>query len=81
MMSIQSKRLEVSRKLFEIAKKQYYNKKISKKEYLETLELILTKIQNEELEFDQVKFLESIFNFPSFKINLKETINYTLSMN
>lgn len=71
----------VSKKLFQIAKAQFNEGKISKKEYLETLELILNRLNKEELKFEQFSVFESVFNLPNWQINLKETINYTLSMN
>lgn len=70
-----------SRKLYEIAKAQYYSGKISKKEYLETLELILNRLNKTELKFEQIQIIESIFILPNYQIDLKETINLALSMN
>lgn len=73
--------IKVSRRLYEIAKTQYYSGSITKKEYIETLELILQRLDKQELRFEQIKIFDSIFQLPNFQINLKEIINLALSMN
>lgn len=79
--SIMNQQLKVSRKLFELAKHQYNSGKITKTDYLETLELILKRLDKEELKFEQLSVLESLFHLPSFNIDIKETISHALSMN
>lgn len=74
-------RLQVSKKLFLLAKKQFYAGVISKEYYFETLELILKKINDEELKYEQIEILNNIFETPDIKIDLQEKINFALSMN
>lgn len=79
---MENAQLEVSEKLFLMAKKQYYeHKNISREEYLETLELILKRLNKEEIKFQQLETFNSILLEKNFSINLKDTINYVLSNN
>ena len=79
---MRSKQLEVSEKLYLLAKKQFYElKTITREEYLEVLELILKRLNKAELEYDQLKILDGIFAQKNYQIDLKDTINYALSMN
>lgn len=79
---MENAQLEVSEKLFLMAKKQYYeHKNISREEYLETLELILKRLNKEEIKFQQLAKFNSILLEKNFSINLKDTINYVLSNN
>lgn len=77
-----SQQLEVSEKLYLLAKKQFYElKTITREEYIEVLELILKRLNKAELEYDQLKILDGIFAQKNYQIDLKDTINYALSMN
>lgn len=79
---MKSKQLEVSEKLYLLAKKQFYElKTITREEYIEVLELILKRLNKAELEYDQLKILDGIFAQKNYQIDLKDTINYALSMN
>lgn len=79
---MKSKQLEVSEKLYLLAKKQFYKlKTITREEYIEVLELIFKRLNKAELEYDQLKILDGIFAQKNYQIDLKDTINYALSMN
>ena len=79
---MRSKQLEVSEKLYLLAKKQFYElKTITREEYIEVLELILKRLNKAELEYVQLKILDGIFAQKNYQIDLKDTINYALSMN
>ena len=79
---MENAQLEVSEKLFLMAKKQYYeHKNISREEYLETLELILKRLNKEEMKFHQLEKFNSILLEKNFSLNIKDTINYVLSNN
>lgn len=80
-MEIKNQQIKLSKQMLKLAKIKFYSGSISREEYIETLELILKRLNNEELKFNQLEILNSIFQKPEFQINLKDTINIALSMN
>ena len=75
------KRTEISAIVLQEAKRQYYAEEIDSAEYEEILYLIydrLTEVENNLLRKDYL--LNKISNI-KFKLNLKDTINFSLSLN
>lgn len=72
---------EVSKILFQEAKRQFYSGEISLKDYNEALELIFNKLSELERNWSSRDFILNNIGTPDFKMNIKDTINYSLSMN
>ncbi len=74
-------KIEICEHLFSVAKMQYDEGKISRIEYLETLHLIKNKVREVKLGFNQLDFINKSLKKPVIEINLKETVNFVLTMN
>lgn len=74
-------KLKICNELYAIAKKQFENGVITREEYLETLFLIRSKLDDLKKGFDKIKFPCKSFNKPILELNVKETVNFVLSMN
>lgn len=74
-------KIEICEKLFSIAKEQYEEGTISRKEYLEILYLIRKKIKEIKDGFDNFDFILKTLQKPIIEINLKDTVNFVLAMN
>ncbi|WP_418124306.1 hypothetical protein ACNFU2_06650 [Chryseobacterium sp. PTM-20240506] len=76
------KQIDICEKLYEIAKKQFYEGKISRQEYLETLFFVKMKIKELKVGFNELDFIcKSVSDRPILEINIKETVNFVLAMN
>lgn len=74
-------KLKICNELYAIAKKQFETGIITRQEYLETLFLIKNKLDDIKNGFNKVDFSRKPFNKPILEINVKETVNFVLSMN
>ncbi|QWA38842.1 hypothetical protein [Chryseobacterium sp. ZHDP1] len=74
-------KLKICNELYAIAKKQFETGVITRQEYLETLVLIRSKLDDLKKGFDKIEFPCKTFNKPILEINVKETVNFVLSMN
>lgn len=75
------KETQISKMLFDEAKRQYYSGEISLQEYNEILELIFNKLSVIENNQSSREYILKFLGTQNFKVNLKDTINYSLSMN
>lgn len=73
--------IDIYEQLYRIAKEQYYNKKIEKEEYIETIFLIRKKAREIALGYNRLDFFNNPINKPTLEINIKESVNFILSMN
>lgn len=73
--------LKICNELFSIAKEQFENDVITREEYLETLLLIKSKVDDIKKGFNKIDFPYKTFKKPILEINVKETVNFVLSMN
>jgi hypothetical protein len=71
---------ELSKIILYEAKRQYYAGEIAFKEYEQILTLLYYKLSNIECDMAKKKYIMKVFSMP-FRVNLLETINYSLSMN
>lgn len=75
------KQIDIYEELYKIAKQQYYSEKIDKDEYFETIHLIRKKAKEIQNGFNRLDYFSKGFDKPELEINVKETINFVLSMN
>lgn len=74
------KQIKVSQQLFELAKRQFADGKLTKEEYQETLELILEKINDSETLLTKKSTLLEQINI-NIDLDIRGTINHVLALN
>ena len=74
------KQIKVSQQLFELAKKQFAEGKISKENYQSTLELILEKINDPEISLTKKSALWEQINI-NIDLDIRGTINHVFALN